>query len=779
MATIVNTRDVLLQAAVPRFSTSPVEQASAAAAAAQQAAITAANQAALALTKYDNISNDGVLDRSEKAQVVLDWAAILGEFNSIQVQADNLVVTHTSFDSAYVALFNYLNGLSPAFNDTTQDTGIVRTTFNSMWTGYFSAKVALLNAIAAKAAAAPLAIIGGRNLHPDGGFERGTHPCTERSAAVLNAYPNDISSYAGTKCLFLETNGGDAYLYIGGPKTQVVEGRQYVLSFMYRTATVGSINSSSSYIRYSNGTNLILSLPLLNTSHTWTVFEMLWTCPTGVTNIEFRFGFNSTGYSWMRADCIQVEEGNKRTQWMPAPEDVAADTAIAATTATGLTLGSTGVLTGPGGAQGQMTSLPVIDLGDGPHFGARNRNDAPSEYPVGASRQFKDAYYLGVQGTSPFTYCNLETSKQYLDNSGGGAQQYVFINDKTYRRYTTQAANPSPGAWTSWVLDLDRNAYTGDLDATKDISLVAAGAGTVITGNSVSRSGQVGWDGGAFTYMGYAGGASVSFEPLSGGDWMAGLDSNPAQDSSYVNIDYAFYGTSNALYFYESGTPITNVNHGYATGDVLSIIYDGSTVIYMKNRTVLRTVAANITAPLGFDSSIISGTLKNIRLNPLSSNNFDSVGGPNKPANGATVGAPSGTNVGSTPATTVEANAAAGAAGANKLNNPPVLGNVSNIITNYSAGGPAKTVSTINMSSTGGTAPYKYSYTYTSLQSNDEVEITFTKSSSGGNTDNTCVVKALTFTSGLVDKGELTVTVRDASGLTASYTAVVQITSVP
>jgi hypothetical protein len=451
--------------------------------------------------------------------------------------------------------------------------------------------------------------------------------------------------------------------------------------------------------------------------------------------------------------------------------------------------------------------------------------------------------------------------------------------------------------------------------------------------------------------MGYAGGASVSFEPLSGGDWMAGLDSNPAQDSSYVNIDYALYGTGNNLYYYESGSTNSVILSGYATGDVCSIIYDGSTVIYMKNRTILRTVSANITAPLGFDSSIINGTLKNIRLSPLSSNNFDSVGGPNKPANnatsdldlivagtgmtlrgnsvtrvgsawdasvysrngytggascefsfplgteamagletfptenhsfatidyawyatpdgnmriylngtaynsstivttrtatdifgvhmdgswirftkngavhvalyvpsnptlyfdtsivngsingmrfspltsnnfdqvggpnkpqnGATVGAPSGTNVGSTPATTVEANAAAGAAGANKLNNPPVLGNVSNIITNYSAGGPAKTVSTINMSSTGGTGPYKYFYTYTSLQSNDEVEITFTKSSSGGNTDNTCVVKALTFTSGLVDKGELTVTVRDASGLTASYTAVVQITSVP
>ena len=153
------------------------------------------------------------------------------------------------------------------------------------------------------------------------------------------------------------------------------------------------------------------------------------------------------------------------------------------------------------------------------------------------------------------------------------------------------------------------------------------------------------------------------------------------------------------------------------------------------------------------------------------------VSGADKPQDNATVGAPAGTLVGNTDAQTVANNAAAGIAAANKLNNPPLLGNVSNIITNYSTGGPAKTVSTINASATGGSGPYKFSYSYSASQSNDEVEITFTKSSSGGNTDNICVVKALSFTQGLVDKGELTVTVH-ASGLSASYTAVVQITSV-
>ena len=120
--------------------------------AAQADATAAAGQAALALTKYDNIAADSVLDRSEKAQVVLDWQAIDGEASGIITQADTLGVSRTAYLSAYNSLATYLAGLAPAYTDTTLDTSIVRTTFNSMFSGYYTAKSALLNAIAAKTA---------------------------------------------------------------------------------------------------------------------------------------------------------------------------------------------------------------------------------------------------------------------------------------------------------------------------------------------------------------------------------------------------------------------------------------------------------------------------------------------------------------------------------------------------------------------------------------------------------------------------------------------------
>lgn len=183
-------------------------------------------------------------------------------------------------------------------------------------------------------------VVGGRNLYPDSGFERGTHPCTSRNA-INNLFINStgdgtLTPYDGTKALFFDTTGGDAYVLLGGPQAVVVPGRSYMLSFYYKTASSGSITGSSTYIHRSDGGYDVINLPVLNTSGSSAPFIRLvqaWTCPSGVTSIELRAGIVCSGYSWMWVDCIQLEEGNKATQWTPAPEDVAADTAAAQSTA--------------------------------------------------------------------------------------------------------------------------------------------------------------------------------------------------------------------------------------------------------------------------------------------------------------------------------------------------------------------------------------------------------------------------------------------------------------
>ena len=107
----------------------------------------------------------------------------------------------------------------------------------------------------------------------------------------------------------------------------------------------------------------------------------------------------------------------------------------------------------------------TVDLGAATGvFGARDRNDPPIDYPFGSLRQFKQATAVGLSA-SDGTYCTLETIIQFTDDSGGPNVQYAYQGAKTWRRYALRTA----AAWGAWTQDLDRNAYTGDLAATKNI----------------------------------------------------------------------------------------------------------------------------------------------------------------------------------------------------------------------------------------------------------------------------------------------------------------------
>jgi hypothetical protein len=316
--------------------------------AAAQAAADAAN------TILAVIANDNILSKGEKPAVLLQWEAINNEITGLGIQADALGVSPANYYNAKTLLDQHLNGIANGWSTLTTDSPVDGPTFRLKFKNYYTEKQALINAMAAKAAttanwASGLSgrptdaellnsaiVVGGRNLQPDSGFERGTHPCTSKSGPVGTVSTfNYAGVYAGSRALFLETAGGDAYLYIGGGKAPVVAGRQYMVSFHYRTSTAGTIIAGSSHIwSQSTGEHFSLPLPVLHTGpNNWVRAEVPWTCPAGVTEIEMRFGINCSGYSWMVADCIQIEEGNKATQWSPAPEDTLADIAAAETNA--------------------------------------------------------------------------------------------------------------------------------------------------------------------------------------------------------------------------------------------------------------------------------------------------------------------------------------------------------------------------------------------------------------------------------------------------------------
>ena len=85
---------------------------------------------------------------------------------------------------------------------------------------------------------------------------------------------------------------------------------------------------------------------------------------------------------------------------------------------------------------------------------------------------------------------------------------------------------------------------------------------------------------------------------------MFGLNADPTADASFTSLDYAIYFNNGTINIYESntavsyGTPVT-----YSTNNTAMITYDGTTIRYYLDGTLLRSVARAIGSALYFDSS--------------------------------------------------------------------------------------------------------------------------------------------------------------------------------
>lgn len=107
------------------------------------------DETAANITAIENISLDSVLSRHEKPALKQTYDVIIAEQAGIDAQATQYGVTteKTAYDDAITALTSYITGLDPEYDDYTDDTTIVRATFNSKFTDVYEAKQAVLDKI--------------------------------------------------------------------------------------------------------------------------------------------------------------------------------------------------------------------------------------------------------------------------------------------------------------------------------------------------------------------------------------------------------------------------------------------------------------------------------------------------------------------------------------------------------------------------------------------------------------------------------------------------------
>lgn len=224
-----------------------------------------------------------------------------------------------------------------------------------------------------------------------------------------------------------------------------------------------------------------------------------------------------------------------------------------------------------------------------------------------------------------------------VDGSEPSLKEY-FSPVALLNRHITIGANGQLLGGGGGQVTITGLGYTGSLNATADIRLVATGSGMSVAGNMCVRSGGGSWDAQCYSLDAFRGGASASFIPSAGtsSHFMAGLNTDPTTDANYASIDYAFYMAGDAtLYVYESGGSIGAVGT-YALGDVLTVAYDGSRVYYMQNGTVVRSVAAPGNLRFYFDSSIVHHGLVAIRFLPYGNPSAISPTNPITGANAST-----------------------------------------------------------------------------------------------------------------------------------------------
>lgn len=154
--------------------------------------------------------------------------------------------------------------------------------------------------------------------------------------------------------------------------------------------------------------------------------------------------------------------------------------------------------------------------------------------------------------------------------------------------------------------------------------------GVIKLGNDSYKktSGSWSWNSDVYSTTGYTTNVFASAKAGETSSYiMFGLNTDQLLNSSYTSIDYAWYLNGNGrAYIYENGVYRGDFGVYYTTTD-FRVEYDGTSVKYLKDGAVQRTVSRSIGSALYFDSSFynVNGSLKNVRFGEISEANTNNT----------------------------------------------------------------------------------------------------------------------------------------------------------
>ncbi len=154
------------------------------------------------------------------------------------------------------------------------------------------------------------------------------------------------------------------------------------------------------------------------------------------------------------------------------------------------------------------------------------------------------------------------------------------------------------------------------------LTLIGSSGVTIDGGNATKISGGTAWNAHAYSLERYSAGAFMSFQAgQTNAPLMGALNTDPTSTVGFDSLDFAWYcNGSGGLEIFQNGFPVSVSGLGsYSTTTVLAITYDGKTVSYLKDGSVVHTVGVAAGLQLAFDSSffVVGAAIKNIRFGPM------------------------------------------------------------------------------------------------------------------------------------------------------------------
>ena len=203
--------------------------------------------------------------------------------------------------------------------------------------------------------------------------------------------------------------------------------------------------------------------------------------------------------------------------------------------------------------------------------------------------------------TQPTPIPGVFASVGFFRTSGFSDSEFINLSQAVSSQYGTPQTFSSATDASTW---LTTNGFWNSYVASLCDTFTFIGNNATTTSNSAINDGTSGWDSSAYSLETFTGPVSVTFQTSANGNYlMGGFSYNPTATpgSTYEDTSYGIYlYNSDNVEIYENGAQVTVLYVGtvVSSSDVWKVDYDGTSVKYYYNSTLIYTSTNAVTQPL-------------------------------------------------------------------------------------------------------------------------------------------------------------------------------------